>query len=132
MSPAFAPWALVAWALLTADAALASNIPFRPEAAEGPSGGQWGLAVGLCIALLWLAVVALRKGWLKRFGIEGWAARNVMSGDEAKRSGLRIVETVRVGPQTRLATVEFGDQVLLLSVTSQGATLLSSRPKDSP
>lgn len=111
------------------DAAFASNIPFRAEVAEGPSGGQWGVAVGLCIAVFALAVVALRKGWLKRLGVEGWMTRNVQA-PAGTASGLRIVESVRIGPQTRLATVEFGDQILLLSVTPQGATLLSSRPKD--
>lgn len=104
--------------------AWASNIPFRPEAAEGPSGGQWGLAVGVCIAVLAALVYLARRGWLTRLSTALPKSGMPSGGD------LKVIDTLRLGPQSRLVTVAFGEQVLLLSVTPQATTVLSTRKAD--
>jgi flagellar biogenesis protein FliO len=118
---------LAAWACAGAGlASAAGTIPFKPEAAEGPSGGQWGWALLVCVAVLATLVVLARHPAVRRLIGAGPLNATVPT------QGLQVMESVRLTPQVRLVTVAFGDQVLLLSVSGQGATLVSSRPADKP
>jgi len=100
--------------------AAASGIPFRPEAAEGPSSGQWGWAVAVCAAVLAVLILLARSGMLRRF--IGAPLRT-----ESTVNGLRVLESVRLTPQVRLVTVEFGPQVLLLAVAQQSVTVVGTK-----
>jgi flagellar biogenesis protein FliO len=118
---------LAAWACACAGLAGAANtIPFKPEAADGPSGGQWGWALLVCVAVLAALVLLARHPAVRR--LIGAMPLN----PAVPTQGLQVLESVRLTPQVRLVTVVFGDQVLLLSVSGQGATLVSSRPADKP
>lgn len=103
-----------------------NTIPFKPEAAEGPSGGAWGWALLVCLAVLAALVLLARHPAARR--LIGAVPLNA----SVPAQGLKVIESVRLTPQVRLVTVAFGNQVLLLSVSGQGATLVSSREADKP
>lgn len=110
-------WAAPAWS---------AGIPFRPEAAEGPSGGQWGWAIAVCVAVLAALVLLARNGTVRRLlGAPSVAPDTTVN-------GLRVMESVRLSPQVRLVTVEFGAQVLLLAVSGQGVTVVGSKDAVKP
>jgi len=115
-----------AWLGVVGTGAWANGIPFRTEAAEGPSNGQWGWAIAACVVVLAVLVLLARQGGVRRLlGATPLATR---SGE----ANLRVMESVRLTPQVRLVTVEFGAQVLLLAVSSQTATVVATKDAAKP
>jgi len=115
-----------AWLGVVGIGAWANGIPFRPEAAEGPSNGQWGWAIAVCVVVLAVLVLLARQGGVRR--LLGAAPLATRGGE----GGLRVMESVRLTPQIRLVTVEFGAQVLLLAVSSQAVTVVGTKDVAKP
>ena len=103
----------------------AADIPFRPEAAGAPSTNQWGWAVIVCVVVLAVLILLVRKGALRRF--LGSPTRT-----ESAVNGLRVLDSVRLTPQVKLVTVEFGRQVLLLAVAQQTVSVVGTKEAATP
>lgn len=100
-----------------ASAASAVALPFKPaDDTALPSGGQWGLAVVLCLALLAALVLALKR----RGGATAWR----------REAGLvEVLERRALTAQTQLVVARYAGRRLLLSVGPTGTQCLRDDPE---
>lgn len=95
-----------------ASAASTVALPFKPaDDTALPGGGQWGLALVLCLALLAALVLALKRR----------GASAVWRGEPGL---IEVLERRALTPQTQLVVARYAGRRLLLSVGPAGTQCL--------
>ncbi len=103
-----------------ATTASAAALPFKPvDDAALPSGAQWSVALALCLVLLAVLVLALKR----RGGNAPWS----------KEAGLvEVLERRSLNAQTQLIVTRYAGRRLLLSVGPTGTQCLRDDVEGDP